>query len=42
MGQDSQNEQDHLTHWEDARDCLINYEKVNILFLNKFFLFFIY
>ncbi|RIA79231.1 hypothetical protein C1645_683672, partial [Glomus cerebriforme] len=22
MGQDSQNEQDHLTHWEDARDCL--------------------
>ncbi|GBB89903.1 hypothetical protein RclHR1_16750002 [Rhizophagus clarus] len=28
MGQDSQNEQDHLIHWEDARDCLINYEKL--------------
>ncbi|EXX55631.1 uncharacterized protein OCT59_019783 [Rhizophagus irregularis] len=29
MGQDSQNEQDRLTHWEDARDCLINYEKLH-------------
>ncbi|CAI2168923.1 1459_t:CDS:2 [Funneliformis geosporum] len=27
MGQDSQNEQDHLTYLDDARDCLINCEK---------------
>ena len=36
MGQDSQNEQDHLTHWEDARDCLINCEKV-IFYFNYFY-----
>ena len=31
MGQDSQNEQDRLSHWDDARDCLINCEKVLLL-----------
>ena len=34
MGQDSQNGPDQnltVTHWEDARDCLINYEKVSYL-----------